>query len=114
MNGVQRSADAGNARASGVFYVVRVGATNKATEGAQLSPGDFTLIDANGVEHPAASLGSGVYQGQGNTGSPNIWPQGFPVGKTTNFNIVFDVDPTLGRGMILGVSDLPKTRIRLD
>jgi hypothetical protein len=114
VNGVQRLPEAGTARAAGVFYVVRVGATNKGTEGAQLSPSDFTLIDASGVEHTAASLGSGVYQGQSNPGSPNIWPQGFPVGRTTTFNVVFDIDPGLGRGMKLGISDLPRTRMALD
>jgi hypothetical protein len=114
VNGVQRLPEAGTARATGVFYVVRVGATNKGTEGAQLSPSDFTLIDANGVEHAPASLGSGVYQGQSNPGSPNIWPQSFPVGRTTTFNVVFDIDPGLGRGMKLGISDLPRTRLALD
>ena len=114
VNGVQRMAEAGVARPAGVFYVVRVGATNKGTDGAQLSPSEFTLIDANGVEHAAASLGSGVYQGQGNQGSPNIWPQGFPVGRSTTFNVVFDIDPALGRGMKLGVTDLPRTRLALD
>jgi uncharacterized protein DUF4352 len=114
VNGVQRASDAGTAHAAGVFYIVRVGATNKGTDGAQLSPSEFTLIDANGIEHAASSLGSGVYQGQGNPGSPNVWPQGFAVGKTTNFNVVFDIDPALGRGMKLGVTDLPKTRIALD
>jgi len=114
VNGTQRVAEAGTVKPSGVFYIVRVGAMNKGTEGAQLSPSDFTLIDANGVEHAAAGLSSGVYQGTGNTGSPNIWPQGFPVGRTTTFNVVFDIDPALGKGMKLGVTDLPKTRIQLD
>jgi hypothetical protein len=114
VNGVQRTQDAGTAKPSGVFYVVRVGATNKGTDGAQLSPSEFTLVDANGIEHAAAGISSGVYQGSSNPGSPNIWPQGFPIGRTTNFNVVFDIDPSLGKGMKLGVSDLPRTRIALD
>jgi hypothetical protein len=114
VNGVQRVNEAGSARAAGVFFVVRVGATNKGTEGAQLSPSEFSLIDANGVEHAAAGLSSGAYQSQTNPGSPNVWPQGFPIGRATTFNVVFDIDPALGRGMLLGVTDLPRTRIRLD
>ncbi len=114
VNGVQRVNEAGKVRAQGVFYVVRVGATNKATDGAQLAPNDFTLIDANGVEHVASGLGGGVYQNADNPGSPNIWPASFPAGKTVTFNVVFDIDPSLPRGMSLGIADTPRTRVHLD
>jgi hypothetical protein len=114
VNGVQRVTEAGTLRAQGIYYIVRVGATNKGTEGAQIAPNDFTLIDANGIEHAASGIGSGVYQGSGNPGSPNIWPQSFPIGKTATFNVVFEVDPSLPRGMVFGIADLPRTRVRLD
>jgi hypothetical protein len=114
INGVQRVNEAGNVRARGVFYVVRVGATNKGADAAQLAPNDFTLIDANGVEHAASGLGSGVYQSPENPGSPNIWPSSFAAGKALTFNVVFDIDPSLPRGMTFGIADTPRTRVRLD
>jgi len=114
INGVQRVNEAGKVRAQGVYYVVRVGATNKGTDGAQLAPNDFTLIDANGVEHTASGLGSGVYQNADNAGSPNLWPASFPAGKSVTFNVVFEIDPSLPRGMDLGIADAPRMRVHLD
>jgi len=114
VNGAQRVATAGNSKPRGIYYLVRVGATNKGTQGAQLAPNDFVLVDPNGIEHAALGLGSDVYQGPSNVGSSNIWPREFPVGKTVNFNVVFDIEPSLGRGMTLAIADIPKTRVRLD
>ncbi|HYR92971.1 MAG TPA: hypothetical protein VEP48_02105 [Methylomirabilota bacterium] len=114
VNGVQRVATAGDSKPRGIYYLVRVGATNKGTEGAQLAPNDFVLVDPNGIEHTALGLGSGVYQGPSNVGSSNVWPREFPVGKTVNFSVVFDIEPSLGRGMVFGITDVPKTRVRLD
>jgi hypothetical protein len=114
VNGVQRVTTAGNAKPRGIYYLVRVGATNKGTEGAQVAPNDFVLVDPNGIEHTALGLGSGVYQGPSNVGSANTWPREFPVGKTVNFNVIFDIEPSLGRGMVFGIADIPKTRVRLD
>ena len=114
VNGVQRVQDAGNVRARGVFYIVRIGATNKGTEGASLAPGSFTLFDANGVEYTASGLASGVYQSSENPGSPNPWPNSFPVGRTVTFGVVFEVDTALGRGNLLAIAELPNTRVRLD
>ncbi len=114
VNSVQRVQDAGSSRAQGVYYVVRIGATNKGTDSAQLAPSAFTLVDANGVEHTASGLGSGAYQGPDNPGSPNIWPRTFPVGKTVTFGVVFEIDRSLPRGMQLALADLPSTRVKLD
>src|SRR5205814_8359831 len=47
--GTQRAQAAGRAVPRGVYYVVRVTATNRGSDGARLLPSDFTLIDANGV-----------------------------------------------------------------
>lgn len=114
VNGVQRATSAGTATPRGVYYVVRVGITNRGTDGAQLSPSEFVLIDATGIEHRAESATSGPYYGQGNTQSPFIWPQTFPVGKVATVSVIFDVDPSLGRGMQLAISDVPATRVKLD
>jgi len=57
-NGTQKVPTAGAARARGIYYVVRLGVTNRGSDGAQLSPSEFVLIDANGVEHVAESVSS--------------------------------------------------------
>ncbi|HZP97369.1 MAG TPA: DUF4352 domain-containing protein [Candidatus Limnocylindria bacterium] len=114
VNGVQRTDSAGTAKARGVFYVVRIGVTNRGTEGAQLSPSEFVLTDANGTEHRAEALASGAYYGPGNPQSQFVWPQSFPIGKSASLGVVFDVDPSLGRGMQLQIADLPDTRVKLD
>jgi len=114
INGTQRTPDSGKLKAQGVFLLVRVGATNVATEGAQMTPSDFTLIDPNGVEHAALGVTSGAYQGADNPNSPNMWPPAFRVGTNVTFNVLFDIDPSLGRGMVLAIGDAPKTRVRLD
>ena len=114
VNGIQRAQTAGTATARGLYYVVRIGATNKATDAQQLSPSDFTLVDANGTEYGPVSLSTGVYQGPENPGSPFLWPASFPSGRTTTFSVIFDVDPSLPRGMLLKLSDPPSIRVRLD
>jgi len=114
INGTQRVPDSGKLKAQGVFLLVRVGATNVATEGAQMTPSDFTLIDPNGVEHAALGITSGAYQGPDNPSSPNMWPPAFRVGTNVTFNVLFDINPSLGRGMVLAIGDAPKTRVRLD
>ena len=114
VNGVRRAPDSGGVRAQGVFYIVSVAATNKATEGAVLSPSEFTLIDANGVEHLASSTASGVYQGPGNPSSPHMWPSSFPVGRPVTLSLLFDVDPGLGRGNVLAIADAPNVRVKLE
>jgi hypothetical protein len=114
INGVQRANSAGTATARGEYYIVRVAATNRGTENLQLSPADFTLYDANGTDYRAESPISGPYQTSANTSSPHIWPSSFPIGRTVTFNVIFDVPPGLPRGMLLGISDLPSTRVRLD
>lgn len=113
-NGAQRVSSAGNARPRGEYYVVRLALTNKGTEGLQTSPADFTLYDTNGTEYRAESVFSGPYQTETNTASQYIWPQTFPIGRTLNITVIFDVPPGLPRGMLLKVSDLPNTRVRLD
>ena len=57
---------------------------------------------------------SEIAYGSGNTQSPDIWPQSFAVGKNVAVPVVFDVDPSLPRGMLLKVADLPSTRVKLD
>ena len=113
-NGVQRAPTAGTSQARGVYYVVRLGVTNKSTEGAQLSPSQFVLVDANGVEHGAESAASDAYQSANNQQSQFVWPQTFPVGRTVTIPVIFDVDPSLPRGSLLKVTDLPNVRVRLD
>jgi len=113
VNGVQKVTTAGSARPRSGFYVVRIGATSKAADG-QLSPGDFTIIDVNGVEYGAVGISSGAYQGGDNAASPYQWPQGFIAGRAVTFSVLFDVDPSLPRGMLLKVSDQPNMRVRLD
>jgi hypothetical protein len=114
VNGVQRAPTSGTSRARGTYYVVRIGVTNRGTEGAQLSPAEFTLIDASGTQYTAAGLSSGVYYGADNASSQFVWPQSFPVGKTASISVVFDVDPSLARGNQLAISELPRTRVNLD
>lgn len=114
VNGVQKITTAGAARARGNFYVVRIGATNKGAEGQQLSPSDFAIVDANGVEYGPVGLTSGAYQTGENPSSPYLWPQSFPAGRAVTFSVVFDLDPSLQRGMLLKVSDQPSVRVRLD
>ena len=114
VNGVQRTPTAGAAQARGTYYIVRVGVTNKGTEGAQLSPNDFVLIDANGVEYRAESVGGGAYYSPSNTQSQYIWPQSFAVGRTTSVAVIFDVSAALGRGNLLSISELPRVRVKLD
>jgi len=113
VNGVQKVTTAGSARPRSGFYVVRIGATSKAADG-QLSPGEFTIIDANGAEYGAVGISSGAYQGGDNPGSPYVWPQGFIAGRAVTFSVLFDLDPSLPRGMLFKVSDQPNTRVRLD
>ncbi|MEK7863618.1 MAG: DUF4352 domain-containing protein, partial [Chloroflexota bacterium] len=114
VNGVQRTPTAGSSRARGTYYVVRIGVTNKGTDGAQLSPNDFVLIDASGAEYRAESVGGGAYYSSNNTGSQFIWPQSFAVGKTASVSVVFDVSAGLGRGNLLSISELPRVRVKLD
>ncbi len=114
VNGVQRTPTAGSAQARGTYYIVRIGVTNKGTEGAQLSPNDFVLIDANGTEYRAESIGGGAYYSSSNTQSQYIWPQSFAVGKTASVSVVFDVSAALGRGNLLSISELPRVRVKLD
>jgi hypothetical protein len=114
VNGLQKVPTAGLARARGTFYVVRIGVTNRGSETQQLSPGDFTIIDANGAEYGPVGLSSGAYQAPDNPNSPYLWPQSFPNGRTVTFSVLFDLDPSLPRGMLLKVSDQPNVRVRLD
>lgn len=114
VNGVQRVPTAGTSRARGTYYVVRIGVTNRGTEGAQLSPSEFTLVDASGTVYSAAGLSSGAYYGPDNTSSQFVWPQSFAVGKTASIAVIFDVDPALGRGNQLAIAELPRTRVNLD
>ena len=110
VNAVQSSPQSGAARASGTFYIVRLAATNLLAEGQQLSPSSFSLIDANGVRHGPEGTSSGVYA----PGSGVVWPATFPAGRAVSAPIVFDVDPTLPRGMMLVIDELPNVRVRLD
>ena len=114
VNGVQRTQTAGTSRPNGMYYVVRIGVTNRGSEGAQLSPSEFTLIDANGTEYRAESVSSDAYYGPNNASSQYVWPQSFAVGKTASIAVIFDVSPALGRGNRLAVDDLPRTRFALD
>ena len=114
VNGVQRVPTSGTSRARGVYYVVRIGVTNRASDGAQISPSEFTLIDANGTEYNASGVSSGAYYGSDNTSSQYVWPQSFATGKTTSIAVVFDVDPSLPRGNKLTISELPRVRVTLD
>ena len=113
-NGVQRSQNAGNVAPRGVYYVVRLGITNRSSEGAQLSPSQFVLVDATGIEHGAETTLSGAYQNTDNPQSQFVWPQSFPVGRTVTVPIIFDVDPSLPRGSLLKIFDLPSVRVKLD
>jgi len=114
VNGVQRAPTAGVARAQGAFYLVSIAATNRGGEGAAASPGDFSLIDGNGIAHAAESFTASAYQGPGNASSPYVWPTSFPAGRAVMFVVIFDVDASLGRGNQLAVLDAPTIRVRLD
>lgn len=114
VNGTQRAATAGTASARGIYYVVRIGVTNRGTEGAQLSPSDFVLLDANGTEYRAEAVGSSAYYGPTNTQSQFVWPQSFAIGRSATIAVVFDVDPNIPRGSLLEIGDLPTTRVKLD
>jgi hypothetical protein len=110
VNAVQSSPQSGSAAASGTFYIVRLAVTNTSGEGQQLSPSSFTLIDAYGGRHGAEGTNSGVYA----PGSGIIWPASFPMRQVVSAPIVFDIDPSLPRGMMLSIDELPDLRIRLD
>ena len=114
VNGTQRVQQAGSATPSGVYYVVRIGVTNRRAEGLSLSPTEFSLVAPDGTRYAAVGLASGAYQGPGNTGSPYFWPQSFPVGKNVTMGIIFDVPPSLDRGLQLTLPDLPNVRVKLD
>jgi hypothetical protein len=114
VNGTQTTRVAGTSVARGQYYVVRLAVTNKGTEGLQISPNDFTLVDPNGTEYRAEGLTAGPYQTSANTGSPFIWPQTFPIGRASTVSVVFDLASEPPRGMLLKISELPNTRVRLD
>ena len=114
VNSVQTVPLAGESRARGIYYVVRLGVTNKGVDGQQLSPADFALIDANGVEHAPQGTFSGPYQTADNTRSPYLWPAAFQSGKSVTIAVIFDVAPSLPRGMLLKVIELPAVRVKLD
>lgn len=114
VNGTQRVQQAGSSTAAGVYYVVRVGVTNRRTEGLSLSPSDFGLVGPDGTQYAALGLASGAYQGPDNTGSPYFWPQSFPLEKTVTMGIIFDIPPSVGRGLELTLPDLPNVRVKLD
>ena len=114
VNGVQRVPSAGTATARGEYYLVRVAVTNRGTDSLQTSPADFTLYDVNGTDYRAEGLTAGPYQTSENPGSQYPWPSVFPISRTVTFTVIFDVPPGLPRGMLLGISDLPATRVKLD
>ena len=114
VNGTQMTRVAGTSVSRGQYYIVRLAVTNKGTEGLQISPNDFTLVDANGTEYRAEGLTAGPYQTSANTGSPFIWPPSFPIGRASTLSVVFDLPADSGRGVLLKISELPNTRVRLD
>jgi hypothetical protein len=114
INGTQTTRIAGTSVARGQYYVVRLAVTNKGTEGLQISPSDFTLVDPNGTEYRAEGLTAGPYQTSANTSSPFIWPQTFPIGRASTLSVVFDLAAEPPRGALLKISELPNTRVRLD
>jgi hypothetical protein len=110
VNAVQRSASSGTPRGPATYYVVRVAATNRGSDGQQLSPADFTLIDANGVSYAPEGLASFAYE----SGSTFVWPTAFPVGRPVSVTLVFDLGQSPPRGLLLKANDLPSVRVRLD
>lgn len=114
VNGVQRTQSAGTARPNGVYYVVRIGVTSRRADGAELGPNDFALVGPDGTQYSALSLASGAYQGPDNTSSPYFWPQSFRIDQTVTVGVIFDLDPSLGRGLQLTLPDLPSVRVKLD
>ena len=104
--------------------LANVSATAAASSTRWIALRDYLFLDpaeiANavggslGVEHAAEAATSAVYRGPANTSSQLIWPQSFPVGTPVTVQVVFDVDPSLPRGNLLKVSDVPNIRVRLD
>jgi hypothetical protein len=109
LNNVTRAQNAGAARPRGVFIVVRLGVINRGAEGAEPSHAGFTLIDAAGKQYTPESLRGEAYASQ----TAFTWPRTFPVGQPVTAPLVFDVDPA-ARGLLLVISDVPQTRIRID
>jgi Domain of unknown function (DUF4352) len=114
VNGVQQFDTVGRKSAQGTYVVVRVTATNKTVDGAQLAPSQFVLIDATGQAHRAESATSGAYAGPDNPQSPFIWPSPFGAGKSATVGLIFDVGRDVAHPLLLGFDDAPSTRARLD
>ncbi|MDQ2951348.1 MAG: DUF4352 domain-containing protein, partial [Chloroflexota bacterium] len=113
-DGVTRVDAAGNVRARGVFVIVRVTASNKALVDSQLGLGSFTLIDARGVRYAPETISSGVHQGGPNAGAAYSLGSELVSGRTVAITLVFDVDPSITRGLILQITEAPNVTLKLD
>lgn len=110
---VKRLPTIGLATARGMYLIVQLAATNRGQAGAEVSPDDFTVVDADGNTYFALPSSSNVYSSSTNTTSSYTWQRTYPVGRAVGTPLVFDVSPT-ARGMMLVIAGVPGTRIRLE
>lgn len=113
VSNVSRSTTAGVANARGVYLAVQVVATNRGSDGTQLRPRDFVLLDGNGSEHAPLAEADPAYRSDSNVNSPYDWTSSYPVGRAVSTQLVFDIAGSL-RGLQLVILEVPTTRIRLD
>ncbi len=112
VNSVQRIQAAGKAKPRGVFVVVRVGVANRIGSPAQISPGEFGLIDSAGLQYSPESTQSDVYSNPQNT-TQFTWPGTVSADRTVTVPLLFDVDPA-AKGLRLTIAELPNVRVRLE
>ncbi|HEV8536149.1 MAG TPA: hypothetical protein VGR87_10595 [Candidatus Limnocylindria bacterium] len=110
---VRRMTAAGTARPRGTYLVVQLVAVNRGQEGAQIAPGDFSLIDSDGNAYAPLPASSNVYHSTENPSSPFVWTVSYPVGRSAATPLIFDVSVSTA-GSRLVILEVPATRIRLD
>ncbi len=92
VDSVQRVPVLGPATARGVFLVVRITVQRRDGGAADLSPADFGLLGADGVEQAAEPLASPVYATQASN-TQLAWASTYPSGVPVRDPLVFDVSP---------------------
>lgn len=89
VDSVDRVPVLGPATAGGTFLVVRV-TVERRVAAADLTPSDFELIGADGLDVAAEPLGSPVYSTP-STDTRLAWAESYPVGVPVRDPLVFDV-----------------------
>jgi hypothetical protein len=103
----------GVATPRGVYLIVQLAVTNRGSNGAQLFPSGFSIVDAAGNSYVPLPSTSGVSTNSQNVSSSYIWASSYPVGRAVGTPLIFDINPS-ARGLMLVIDAVPSTRIRLD